>query len=412
MKILLPVLSSIFTLFLLLTVSSPLFAVEKPASQAPTKKPVKGAHQGRLLTDNDFTIELAIYERDIPPEFRAWVTEKGQSVNLNEVSLNIILTRLDGTQNEINFASQKDFLRGDSLIYEPHSFVILVVAHYRGTSHHWQYDSFEGRTQISADLAKTLAIETAIAQPKILKKTISAYGKLTTHPENIREIKSRFEGTIKSVKVSLGQRVKKGQLLLTIKRNLGLELFKIRSPINGIIHHRNANSGEQTNNRILFTLIDDSILISELAIFPEDQHKIALANEVSLFVHGSNLPITGVITQIDTITQANQSIIVRAEHNNNNRQLIAGRFVRGEIEIAEHKAPLAVKRSGLQSFRGLTVVFVKIAETYEVRMLQLGLITHDWAEVLSGLKPNAEYVFKNSYIIKADIEKSGASHDH
>ncbi|MBT6523502.1 MAG: secretion protein HlyD, partial [Methylococcales bacterium] len=48
----------------------------------------------------------------------------------------------------------------------------------------------------------------------------------------------------------------------------------------------------------------------------------------------------------------------------------------------------------------------------EVRMLQLGLITHDWAEVLSGLKANAEYVFKNSYIIKADIEKSGASHDH
>ena len=103
--------------------------------------------------------------------------------------MNIILTRLDGTQNEINFTSQKDFLRGDSLIYEPHSFVILVLAHYRGTSHRWQYDSFEGRTQINADLAKTLAIETAIAQPKILKKTISAYGKLTTHPENVREIK-------------------------------------------------------------------------------------------------------------------------------------------------------------------------------------------------------------------------------
>ena len=121
-----------------------------------------------------------------------------------KVTLNIILTRLDGTQNEINFAPQKDFLRGDSLIYEPHSLVILVVAHYRSTSHRWQYDSFEGRTQISADLAKTLAIETAIAQPKILKKTVSAYGKLTTHPENIREIRSPFEGTIKSVKVSLG----------------------------------------------------------------------------------------------------------------------------------------------------------------------------------------------------------------
>jgi cobalt-zinc-cadmium efflux system membrane fusion protein len=32
--------------------------------------------------------------------------------------------------------------------------------------------------------------------------------------------------------------------------------------------------------------------------------------------------------------------------------------------------------------------------------------------VLGGLEPGTEYVTENSYIIKADIEKSGASHDH
>jgi cobalt-zinc-cadmium efflux system membrane fusion protein len=32
--------------------------------------------------------------------------------------------------------------------------------------------------------------------------------------------------------------------------------------------------------------------------------------------------------------------------------------------------------------------------------------------VLGGLKPGTPYVAKNSYLIKADIEKSGASHDH
>ncbi len=33
-------------------------------------------------------------------------------------------------------------------------------------------------------------------------------------------------------------------------------------------------------------------------------------------------------------------------------------------------------------------------------------------EVLGGLEPGTEYVTGNSYLIKADIEKSGASHDH
>jgi membrane fusion protein, heavy metal efflux system len=32
--------------------------------------------------------------------------------------------------------------------------------------------------------------------------------------------------------------------------------------------------------------------------------------------------------------------------------------------------------------------------------------------VLGGLDPGARYVTENSYVIKADVEKSGASHDH
>ena len=36
----------------------------------------------------------------------------------------------------------------------------------------------------------------------------------------------------------------------------------------------------------------------------------------------------------------------------------------------------------------------------------------EWTEVLGGLKPGTVYAAKNSYVIKADIDKSGASHDH
>ncbi len=45
-------------------------------------------------------------------------------------------------------------------------------------------------------------------------------------------------------------------------------------------------------------------------------------------------------------------------------------------------------------------------------MLDLGINNSEWVEVLGGLKPNTEYVTENSFLIKADIEKSGASHDH
>jgi membrane fusion protein, heavy metal efflux system len=66
----------------------------------------------------------------------------------------------------------------------------------------------------------------------------------------------------------------------------------------------------------------------------------------------------------------------------------------------------------LQPFRDFTVVFQRVENTYEVRMLELGETQGEWAEVLGGLKAGAQYVTQNSYLIKADVEKAGASHDH
>jgi cobalt-zinc-cadmium efflux system membrane fusion protein len=45
-------------------------------------------------------------------------------------------------------------------------------------------------------------------------------------------------------------------------------------------------------------------------------------------------------------------------------------------------------------------------------MLTLGARDGEFAEVLAGLAPGSSYVTAQSFLIKADIEKSGASHDH
>ena len=92
--------------------------------------------------------------------------------------------------------------------------------------------------------------------------------------------------------------------------------------------------------------------------------------------------------------------------------LAPGTYVGAEVEVAEHDVPLAVRRSALQSFRDFTVVYAQIGDEYEVRMLDLGRQAGDWAEVLGGLDPGTVYVTENSYLIKADIEKTGATHDH
>ena len=61
---------------------------------------------------------------------------------------------------------------------------------------------------------------------------------------------------------------------------------------------------------------------------------------------------------------------------------------------------------------GLILVFIRIGDTYEVRPVELGRRDGTQVEVLSGLNPGDLVVVEQSYLVKADIEKSGASHDH
>jgi cobalt-zinc-cadmium efflux system membrane fusion protein len=91
---------------------------------------------------------------------------------------------------------------------------------------------------------------------------------------------------------------------------------------------------------------------------------------------------------------------------------VPGTFITAEITVGEHAVPLAVRREGIQAFRDSTVVYVQMGDEYEVRMLDLGRAAGDYVEVLGGIDPGTRSVAANSYIITADIEKSGASHDH
>jgi membrane fusion protein, heavy metal efflux system len=388
-------------------------SVAAAETAAKQEEPVKGPHRGRLLTEDNFVLELSIFETGVPPEFRVWVTNEGQPVKPEDVSLTIKLTRLGDVIDTIGFKPQDDFLRGDMEIYEPHSFVVTITAVYQGKTFEWQYDNFEGRTAINPAVAEAMEITTEIAGPAVLTETVRVFGRLVSPANASRQITARFDGQIVAVHVNQGQQVKAGEPLLTIESNESLKSYAVSAPINGVVQARNANPGEQSNGRVLLSLLDTSVLVAELAVFPMDRQRVNPGATVHLTVANSGTDtIAGSVTSIEAHVGPNQSTIVRVAVDNSAGLLAAGQFVNGLIEVANQEVPLAVKRSGLQGFRDFTVVFAKINNEYEVRMLELGREAGEWVEVRGGLAPGTEYVSGNSYIIKADIEKSGASHDH
>lgn len=373
---------------------------------------IKGPHGGRLLSDDDFALELTIFETGIPPEFRVFASHHGELINPELVDLQITLTRLGGDVDEIHFRPQGEVLRGDMEIVEPHSFVVSVVAKYNGKTHRWEYENFEGRTKISSEIAASFDLETTIAGPAKLEESITVYGQIVANPENVRKVSARFEGAIQRVHVSIGDVVTKGQALARIESNESLSTYAVKAPISGVITERNANAGEQSNGRQLFTIMDTSSVWANLMVFPKDRARIKKGAPVMITTATDGKVVSGEVSYINIVSDVNQAVVARVILDNSERQLVPGTYVTGRIVVANYEVPLAVLRSGLQSFRDFTVVYAQIGEEYEVRMLELGRQDEQWVEVLGGLSAGTRYVSKNSYLVKADIEKSGASHDH
>lgn len=386
---------------------SPTMATAEPAAADYER----GPHNGRMLRDGEFAIELAIFETGVPPEFRAWPTLAGAPVPPGEVELEVELTRLD-TADRIGFHPQGDLLRSDATVHEPHSFSVRLEATHRGRAHEWSYDSFEGRTRIAPDLAEAFALETEVAGPAVIEDRVDVYGHVVTDPARVREISARFDGAIRSVDVQLGDEVVAGQRLATVESNESLQAYTITAPIAGVVTERVANAGEQTTGRELFTITDTSVVWAELAVFPSDRLRVAIGQTVTVRPTAGGPAVDGTIARLGVTTMANQAVNARVVVDNADGRFPPGTHVTGSILVAEHAVPLAVKRSGLQPFRDFTVVYIQIGDEYEVRMLELGRQDREWIEVLGGLDPGARYVTENSFVLKADIEKSGAVHDH
>ena len=390
----------------------PSMAIAVSGPEAQEAEPEKGPHRGRMLRDGDFAVELAIFETGVPPEFRVWITDNGQPVSPADVKLRVQLTRLGNVVDDIGFRIEGDYLRGDTVIYEPHSFVVTLTAKYQGKNYRWEYDNLEGRTRIADNVAEAMGIATETAGNATLHQTIRVYGKLVLPPGAKRNIQARFDGVIKDMHVKLGDSVSKGQRLATIESNESLKSYQVVAPMAGVVSQQYAGSGEQTAGRSLLEITHTATLLAELAVYPADSNKVKSSAPVTLSINGFDAPLRSTVNGSRTALRSDQARLFLAEINNADGLLSEGLFVSGDIEVETIPVPLAVKRSGLQGFRDFTVVYAKVGEEYEVRMLELGREAGPWVEVLGGLDPGTEYVTENSYIIKADIEKSGASHDH
>lgn len=374
----------------------------------------RGPHRGRILRDGDFAVEMTIAEDGVPPEFHIYAYQVDKPVPPSDVQLQVTLGRLGGEVTTFSFAPVDDYLRGDGVVVEPHSFDVTVTATHAGKQHQWAYASYEGRTTIAQAQADEAGVKVEPAGPAKIDDIVTLSGRVELQPQGKADVRAWYPGRIMTMTKVIGERVRKGETVATVKSSESLQTYSIPAPISGIIMERGANVGDVAEANALYVIADTTKVHAEFYVYPRDAERLRAGQPIVVRNlqgdHSVRAEIEAILPTADMLTQ---TVVAHVElPNPDGLYWRPGQAVSGDVAVASVEVPLAVRTPALQRFRDFTVVYARVGETYEVRMLELGRRSPEWTEVLGGIKPGEVYVSENAFLIRADVEKSGASHDH
>ncbi|WP_341991273.1 divalent metal ion exporter adaptor subunit IhpB [Azorhizobium sp. AG788] len=260
--------------------------------------------------------------------------------------------------------------------------------------------------------AADIGLETA--GPEKLRQKLRLNGLIQPNQETIVQVSPRYPGIVRELHKRLGDTVNKGDVLAVVESNQSLTAYEIKAPIAGTVVDRQAALGEYVSEqKPTFVVADLSTLWVDLSVYRRDFSKVRIGDEVLIDPEDGGAAIRGKVLYVSPIGAADtQSALARVVIPNDGLRLRPGLFAVGTIVLAEKPVDLAVRTSALQSVDSRTVVFVRNGDAFEPRDVELGERDKEWAEVLFGLMPGDIYAAKNSFVVKAELAKGSASHEH
>lgn len=201
--------------------------------------------------------------------------------------------------------------------------------------------------------------------------------------------------------------------------------YEVRAPISGEIISREATLGE-----IVRPEGEPLMILADLSTFwvLADVPELRITSIAAGAPARINLPalggstIEGKVAYIaPMLKEQNRTIEVRIEVPASAGPLRPGMF--GEAELSGSAKPgegalpqsIVVPEIAIQTIEGSPSVFLALACAEGVfyrRPVKIGTRQGRWVSVLEGLEEGQRVVTEGSYVLKADIGKAGAEHDH
>ena len=194
----------------------------------------------------------------------------------------------------------------------------------------------------------------------------------------------------------------------------GLTRYEVRAPIGGVVIEKHLALGEAIKeDASIFTIADLSTVWAEMTIYPKDLAGVRIGQKVTVRAAGLDAEATGRVSYVGSlIGERTRSAKARVTLQNPARSWRPGLFVTVDLVESEVNVAVAVSVEAIQTHRDWKVVFARFDDLFEARPVELGRSDGRWVEVVAGLQSGTKYAAANSFVLKADLGKAGASHDH
>lgn len=272
----------------------------------------------------------------------------------------------------------------------------------------------EGAVELTDAKLATAGIGLETAGPAELRQTLRLNGLVQTNQEAVVQVTPRFPGIVREIRKRVGDPVRKGDVLAVVESNQSLTTYDLKSPIGGTVVDRQVALGEYASEqKPAFVVADLSSVWVDLSVYRRDFARVRVGDKVAVDPDDGGAPIAGEVAYVSPIGAADtQTALARVVLPNESLRLRPGLFAVGTITLTARPVDLAVRLGALQTIEGRTVVFVRNGDAFEPRDVEIGARDAEWAEVVFGLMPGDVYAARNSFVVKAELAKGSASHEH
>ncbi len=249
-------------------------------------------------------------------------------------------------------------------------------------------------------------------EEQLWAKRISALEEYLTAQQTLEEAEISTDGAQQKLR-SLGLLAAeiKG---LADRQQANLARYQLRAPIRGVVIEKHVALGEVVEGYAdLFKIADLSTVLAKVTVYGQDLKSVRVGQEVRVESDVLGIETSGTVSYLGSILGAEtRTATAHVSIPNPEGVWRPGVFVTTQLVREETTVPVAVRPESIQQLRDWSVVFIQDGDLFEARPLELGRRDGEWVEVLAGLSAGQRYVSKNSFLVKADILKSGATHDH